>query len=148
MTTTIEKPFTLASVFLWLGFVFAISFLEAWLKFQAPGVTISIGLGIGKLVFAALNKVEWFFVIVIIAENYFNKNKYIPGHHLYFLIAVLLLLIQTIWLLPALDARADLEISGKSLPASNLHIYFVAAELVKVACLFTTGIKSLKKIKV
>ena len=44
--------------FLWLGMVLAISFLEAPLKFRAPGVTIPLGLGIGRLVFRALNAVE------------------------------------------------------------------------------------------
>jgi uncharacterized membrane protein (DUF485 family) len=41
----------LICVFLCIGFVGAISFMEAWIKFRAPGVTLSIGLGIGKLVF-------------------------------------------------------------------------------------------------
>lgn len=30
----------------WLGLVVAISFIEAPLKFRAPGVTVQIGLGI------------------------------------------------------------------------------------------------------
>ena len=32
----------------WLGMVLAISFLEAPLKFRAPGVTLPPGLGIGR----------------------------------------------------------------------------------------------------
>jgi hypothetical protein len=47
-----------ALIFVWLGMVLAISFLEAPLKFRAPGVTLSIGLGIGRLVFRALNAAE------------------------------------------------------------------------------------------
>ena len=43
---------------LWLGMVVAISFLEAPIKFRAPGVTLPVGLGIGRLVFKALNGVE------------------------------------------------------------------------------------------
>ena len=38
-----------------IGAIVAISFLEAPLKFQAPGITIPLGLGIGRLVFTALN---------------------------------------------------------------------------------------------
>jgi hypothetical protein len=37
-----------AAVFSWLGMVVAISFLEAPLRFRAPGVTVRIGLGIGR----------------------------------------------------------------------------------------------------
>lgn len=42
----------------WLGTVVAISFLEAPLKFRAPDVTLQIGLGIGRVVFRALNIAE------------------------------------------------------------------------------------------
>ena len=42
----------------WLGMLLGISFMEAPLKFRAPNMTIALGLGIGQLVFSALNKVE------------------------------------------------------------------------------------------
>ena len=51
----------IAITFVWLGMVLAISFLEAPLKFRAPNVTLQIGLGIGRLVFRALNTVELVF---------------------------------------------------------------------------------------
>ncbi len=54
-----------ALTFVWLGMVLAISFLEAPLKFRAPNVTLQIGLGIGRLVFRALNTVEVVFALVI-----------------------------------------------------------------------------------
>jgi hypothetical protein len=44
--------------FVWLGMVLAISFLETPLKFRAPGITVPLGLGIGRLVFRALNAAE------------------------------------------------------------------------------------------
>ena len=37
--TVVNHPISLMSIFLWIGFVCAISFLEAWLKFRAPGVS-------------------------------------------------------------------------------------------------------------
>ena len=66
MTAQQNKGLSIALTFLWIGFVCAISFMEAWLKFQAPEVTLSIGLGIGRLVFQTLNKIEWVFAIGII----------------------------------------------------------------------------------
>jgi hypothetical protein len=48
----------LAVPFVWLGMVLAISFLEAPLKFRAPGITLPLGLGIGRLIFRALNLAE------------------------------------------------------------------------------------------
>jgi hypothetical protein len=56
-----------AVTFVWLGMVLAISFLEAPLKFRAHGVTIPIGLGIGRLVFRALNLVEAAFAAAVVA---------------------------------------------------------------------------------
>ncbi|MFW6600376.1 hypothetical protein ACQBAU_12945 [Propionibacteriaceae bacterium Y2011] len=55
---------TIAATFLWLGMVLAISFIEAPLRFRAPGVTVPIGLGIGRIVFRALNVAELLFAVV------------------------------------------------------------------------------------
>ncbi|TMW60061.1 hypothetical protein Poli38472_000103 [Pythium oligandrum] len=43
---------------LWLGFVLAISFTEAWIKFRAPFISRYLALDVGRVVFAALNAVE------------------------------------------------------------------------------------------
>ena len=63
----------IAIPFVWLGFVCAISFMEAPLKFQAPNITIPLGLGIGYLVFHALNKVE--IVLCLLLAISFWKAK-------------------------------------------------------------------------
>ncbi|MBS1496790.1 MAG: hypothetical protein JSU03_04325 [Bacteroidetes bacterium] len=145
MTEKRSNNIVIASVFLWLGFVGAISFLESWIKFQAPGVTLSIGLGIGQLVFGALNKVEWFFALVILAALFFGKKSNRFANTTFYFSAFIILIIQTVWLLPALDARALLYITHQPVPSSGLHIYFVVAEVLKVACLIITGIIFLKK---
>jgi len=49
--TTVKMPVAAICTFVWIGFVCAISFMEAWLKFRAPGITVPLGLGIGRLVF-------------------------------------------------------------------------------------------------
>ena len=59
-----------AAVFVWLGMVLAISFLEAPLKFRAPGVTLPIGLGIGRLVFRALNGCEVVLAAAIVVSSW------------------------------------------------------------------------------
>ena len=133
------------SVFLWIGFVCAISFMEAWLKFSAPGVTIPIGLGIGRLVFSALNKIEWLFSIVIFINLVVAKTNLVRLSNLLYFIPILILLVQTFWLLPALDARAEIYIQGQIPPASTLHYYFVVVEIIKVACLAIFGTKLFTK---
>ncbi|WP_276091457.1 hypothetical protein [Pedobacter sp. JY14-1] len=126
-----------ATVFIWIGFIGAISFMEAWLKFRAPGVTLPIGLSIGRLVFAALNKVEWVLLLGIGASLFpYQTSKRINS---LFLIAVLVVIVQTIWLLPILDERAQLYITGASVRPSHVHLYYVIGEIVKMIALLSLG---------
>ncbi|HET7361852.1 MAG TPA: hypothetical protein VFI78_07965 [Salinimicrobium sp.] len=145
MTVAVKYPVAQISVFFWIGFMGAISFMEAWLKFQAPGITVPLGLGIGKLVFGALNIMEWVFAIIILANLFFSKEKFFAPKDIYFFLPVVLLMLQSIWLLPALDARAELIISGANVPGSILHFYYVGMEIIKIVCLFVFGIKLYEK---
>ncbi len=145
MNITVQQPVAVACLFTWIGFVCAISFVEAWLKFRAPGVTIPIGLGIGRLVFSALNKIEWIFAVVIGMSAFVYGKPLFTISNISLLIIVTILLLQTAWLLPALDARAELYIQNKTVSHSNLHFWFVGAELVKVIGLFITAVSLFKK---
>lgn len=132
-----------ASSFIWIGFICAISFMEAWLKFRAPGVSLPIGLGIGKLVFGALNIVEWILAVIIgIGLIRINELK-----NYGFGVALIILLIQSFWLLPGLNARADSIIGGKVVEDSLLHLYYVGIEVIKLLLLIGFGCKQLKKLK-
>lgn len=139
--TEMKYALAISSVYLWVGFVCAISFMEAWLKFRAPGVTMPIGLGIGRLVFSALNKAEWVFGIAIIINLVLSKEPVFVLRNFAFFLPLLILVIQTAFLLPALDARAELCIQHKPIPSSNLHLYYVGAEVIKVTSLFIFSIK-------
>lgn len=55
---TAAESVAAAATFLWLGMVLAISFLETPLKFRGPRRHGAHGLGIGRLVFKALNAIE------------------------------------------------------------------------------------------
>jgi hypothetical protein len=142
MKSKVAQPIALICTFTWIGFICAISFMEAWLKFRAPGVTLPIGLGIGRLVFAALNKVEWVFAVAILISNIrtVRKIKISP----FYVIVVLILILQTVWLLPALDARTLLYIEAKPVPPSSLHLYFAVAEGIKFLLLLIFGIRLFK----
>jgi hypothetical protein len=134
----------IACTFLWLGFVLAISFMEAWLKFEAPNITIPLGLGIGRLVFTALNLVELTFVVLILGGIILSKSFSQHKQHLLFYLAAVIVILQTVWMLPALDARATDVIAGKEVGTSMLHLYYIVIEFVKVTCLFVFGWKRLK----
>lgn len=144
MIFRIEHSLVIACLFIWIGLISGISFLEAWLKFRAPGVTMQVGLGIGRLVFNALNKVEWVFALLILGVFIWNWQIYQDWSNIYFLLALLILIVQTIWLLPLLDKRAKEIIEGKQFAPSHMHIYFVFGEAIKVATLCITGLNLFK----
>src|SRR5690606_18208166 len=96
----------IAATFIWIGLILGISFLEAWLKFRAPGVTTAIGLGIGRLVFGALNKLEWVLAIIVAIGSFIGKGLAGVTGNVVLLIIVAILILQTAWMLPVLDKRA------------------------------------------
>ena len=120
--------------------------MESWIKFRATGLTMPVGLSIGSLVFGALNKVEWAFTLLILTGMFLNRSKTNFLDDVWFSIIVVILIVQTAWLLPALNNRAKQIINGKTLPSSGLHLYFVIAELVKLVLLFLFGISLLTSI--
>jgi len=121
--------------------------MEAWLKFQAEGVTQIIGLNIGKLIFFALNKVELLFLITL-GVLILPKRRAMGRENLvniYGLLTVILL-IQTFYLLPALDQRVDMIINGTPPVTSFFHFYYLLLEVIKVITLFIFSQLALKKI--
>jgi hypothetical protein len=122
----------------WAGFVSAISFLEAWLKFKAPGITLSLGLGIGKLVFTAMNRIEWVLLSLCVFVSIFSFRQLQiirrTSAVLFFTLLILLSL-QTFWFLPELNQRADLIIAGQTPGDSLAHLFYGLAEVIKVISL-------------
>jgi len=125
--------------FIWFGAVCAISFMEAPLKFFAPNVTVELGLGIGRLVFHALNTVEIALGLLLLLSLIVTRERdrlamILPG------IIFTILMLQTVWLLPALDARAEALLSGNPPPPSHLHIVYIVMDAAKIMLLLAVGI--------
>ena len=118
---------------LWIGFILAISFMEAPLKFQAESVTVPIGLEIGYLVFHALNGMEIVFAVVITAVTLTN----IPSVRIRNLTLFIAgwLIIQTLLLYGPLDRRTLARISGADVPEAPFHLIYIGMELVKLGLL-------------
>ncbi|WP_442931802.1 hypothetical protein [Mycobacterium sp. 050128] len=127
-----------AVTFVWLGMVLAISFLEAPLKFRAPNVTLQIGLGIGRLVFRALNTVEVGFAIIILAVLVDGPMPMRIG--IAFAVAFAALAIQLIAVRPRLTRRSDQVLAGLDAPRSRAHYAYVGLEVVKAVALIVAGI--------
>ncbi len=128
-------PLRFVASLLWLGFVVAISFMEAPLKFQASAVTLAIGLGIGKIIFAALNKVEWVLLLIIVLS--FIISGATRKNWLWLGLVFGILAAQSVYLLPVLDARATMIINGGLPPQNNTHFFYIILEVLKSMLLVT-----------
>lgn len=130
----------IAAIF-WLGFFMAISFMEAPLKFTAPGITIAQGLQIGRLVFGVLNKCEWVLLLIVLCTCIFNRPR-VPVMFSIIVVCVILLA-ETVWLLPVLDARAIQYIAGHQQQDTGIHWWYIIFEVLKVPALSIIGWKEL-----
>ena len=131
-----EQLIAIALPFLWLGLVVGISVIETPLKFRAPGITTPLALGIGRLVFRALNVVELVIACVLVVVVVRQARDW-PLALLAAVIAILLA--QVFWLRPALDDRALRVIAGEDVPPSSLHVAYIALEGVKLIVLPVLG---------
>jgi hypothetical protein len=140
MTGGIATRVQIAAPFIWLGMVLAISFLEAPLKFRAPGITVPLGLGIGRLVFRALNAVELGLAVALTAAMFADQaglsGRVAPGA----LISLWAVLVgQVAVLRPQLDRRARRILTGQTPPRSRLHLTYITLEAAKVVLLTVLG---------
>ena len=127
-----------ALTFVWLGMVLAISFLEAPLKFRAPGVTLQIGLGIGRLVFRALNSSEVLLAVGILVALALDRAP--ASVIVVSAVAFATLVAQLFGVRPRLARRSDAVLAGQNAPRSRAHYAYVALEIVKVIALAAGGI--------
>jgi len=132
------RAVAIAVIFVWLGMVLAISFLEAPLKFRAPNVTLQIGLGIGRLVFRALNTVEVVLGIVILVTTVASPPAASVAAALAIAFAALALQLGAVR--PRLNRRSDKVLAGLDAPRSRGHYVYVGLEAVKTLALAAGGI--------
>ena len=113
------------------GTVLAISFLEAPLKFRAPGVTLALGLGIGRVVFAALNRVEVVLAAAVLLAAALGPHPL--GVVATAAVAVAALVAQLVLVRPALVRRSNQVLRGEEGPRSRAHHAYVGLEAGKVS---------------
>lgn len=112
-----------------IGAIVAISFLEAPLKFQAPGITIPLGLGIGRLVFTALNVLTGIALAVLTLVSL--RRTRAGRAPLVLLGAVwVVFVIEVAVIRPVLNRRSDLVIAGSEAPGTDwAHYAYIAADV-------------------
>ena len=119
-----------------------ISLLETPVRFTAPTLTRPVALDIGRVVFAALNKAELAALLVLLLVVRISgraRELWIQCSAL-----ILILLAQSIWLLPQLAARAQQIVAGVEPAPSMLHGTYSVLELLKLLLLLYLGFRSLQ----
>jgi hypothetical protein len=123
---------TLAGI--WAGLVIGGSLIAAPAKFNAPSLTLSVALDVGRAQFAWLAIGE-----AVLCLGLLVALRGQPRHIWLWVAAPMgLFALQQLALMPALDARTVRIMAGEILPASALHLVYVGVECAKV--LLLTGI--------
>lgn len=129
---------------IWLGMILGISFIEAPLKFQAPGITIPLGLGIGRLVFTALNACEIALalvtVIALLVARRHEAVRALDARRLTgaLVAGVAVLVVKVGVVRPLLNRRSDVIVAGGDPGPSSLHTVYVGLEGLQVLLLIIT----------
>ncbi|SMX87422.1 hypothetical protein BI49514_02048 [Brevibacterium iodinum ATCC 49514] len=110
----------------WLGLIIGISLIEAPLKFTAPGITIPLGLGIGRLVFGVMNWVELAIAVILLWSMLKSGVDRIYRGLASGLIAVLI--IKVLVIRPLLNKRTDAVLAGVDDGGSAMHLFYIAAD--------------------
>jgi hypothetical protein len=131
---------------LWLGLIVGLSFIETPLKFLAPGITVPLGLGIGRLVFWALAIAGWTLLLVLMGVSVPAPRA---GRSEWAMIGALwvVLAVQSFMIRPALSARSDVIIEGGDLGPSVLHYAYVATDVALVAILLVWIVVHARRIR-
>ncbi len=127
--------------FVWFGMTAGISLLEAPVKFTAPELSRIAALDVGRVVFAALNKAELValvLVLILVRASSLARSLWALAGAL-----ALIVLAQSIWLLPELAERSHLIVSGVEPPPSIAHAAYAVLELTKLVLLLVLGFRSL-----
>lgn len=153
---------------LWAGFVLAISWMEAWVKFRAPLLAKPAGLDAGRHVFRGLNAMEMPVALLLVCLALRGGTDWVQP-----CILAAELAMQVVWLTPQLERLAffrivelfdtstasqeqlalirelEVMIADLSLPPWWLHVVYVFVEGVKVAGLlyYAVALCSLQVLK-
>lgn len=128
---------------LWFGMVFAISFIEAPLKFQAPGITIPLGLGIGRLVFFALNIAEGLLLVAMLILAFWPKTFRVAASRLWSILTLALVFVLKIVVVrPPLNARTDQVLAGAEPGESPWHYIYIAADVITMVLLIVIAVQA------
>jgi hypothetical protein len=128
----------------WFGMTAGVSMLATPVRFSAESITRAVALDVGQVVFAALNKAEFgalVLLLILVRIGGLARSMWAGCGAL-----ALILLAQSLWLLPALAQRTQQILAGIEPPPSYVHGAYSVLELSKLALLLYLGFAAMQMI--
>lgn len=123
---------------LWAGILIGVSFLASPAKFAAPSLTLPVALDVGRQVFGTLNVVEVGLAVLTVALALLARPSRTVWAPL--VLVWLIVALQTVWLLPVLDARTAQVIAGETPEPAPWHGLYVALETAELLALLAGAV--------
>ena len=133
----LSRAALVAVALLWAGMVLGVAFVAVPAQFAAEGLSRPLGIDVTRQVFASFGRIEVGLAVLTLLLALVLR----PGRLLWSLLGLLWLTValQSLWLLPVLDARADLLLRGQEPPPGPWHGLFVASESLRLGALLGTA---------
>jgi hypothetical protein len=126
-----------ALIMLWAGVLIGVSFLAAPAKFNAATLTLPVAMDVGRQEFGTLNLAEIGLTVLALALAALARAERTIWFGL--AIAAAVIVLQGLWLLPVLDARAEMIIQGETPPSAPWHTLYIGVEVLKLLSLLVVG---------
>ncbi|MGH6915642.1 MAG: DUF4149 domain-containing protein, partial [Geminicoccales bacterium] len=122
-----------ALALLWAGMLLGVAFIAVPAQFSAEGLTRPLGIDITRHVFATFNRVEIGLAALTLVLALLDRR----GARLWALLGLVwpIVALQSFWLLPALELRAEQILEGQSPPPGPWHGLYVGSEVTKLLAL-------------
>lgn len=127
-----------ALLLIWAGMLIGVAFVASPAKFAAPSLSLPVALDVGRQVFGTYNRIEIALalasLLLALARLRGSRSAWLVLGLVWLVVAV-----QTLWLLPVLDARVGMVLEGVQPPPAPWHGVYVALEVTKLLCLFVAA---------
>lgn len=126
----------------WLGMVVGVSLIATPAKFRAESLELEVALDVGRTTFGLFNWLQWGLIIALVSliARAHQQGRADRRHWLLVLGVGVILLAQTLWILPELNDRVAIIIAGDALPDSPVHFIFAVFEGAKIIMLGVLGL--------
>jgi hypothetical protein len=123
--------------FVWIGLVMGVSFIATPAKFQAENLDGALALAISMVTFLWLHVAEGIMAALMVLMLILTRARWVSWALLG--VAVVSLVLQADWILPAFEARAGFIPILPTLDYHQLHSAFALSEGTKIIALIGLG---------